>query len=341
MSYYIKPTYPEGNNNASNVYFKSWIDNFKIIENYSNWTLTGDIYIYSNTYLPNYSFYMDIKTYLFQINNISLTWKEQFYNKMINNQKEQAFSIDKYVFRVDVNLNNSSIYNEEVINQTIPFSFAFSFNQNIFSDFDVLYNENDRNQFINQINTYFINYDYIFSNTFILDDEINDFRINNYSDNLISFNVPNFFMLSSPINKLLTITKNSMLKVNLRNIKLEMQYKLKETSEWFNYQETLKNIFFNDETYTLSLNNTYFYDESNNKITISLENQLPGIFIPKNTIGFINLEFELEYMNILRKVKFNRQFSFNEEYYNKCLRTILFSNLNESLNTYLEVYYGK
>ncbi len=336
--YYIKQTYPYGGDTLSNIYFQSWIENFKITEKYTNWNLKGDDYIYSNSFLPNYSFSLNIDNHLFSLKNINLIWKGQVVNKN-KKDNEPAFNITKYEFNTNINLSNSHIFNHDIKNENIFFNFTYNFNQDIFADFKIDYTEDIRRKFVDQVNLQNNELEIDYSNTYILSEETNSFSLMN-NDEVITFNVPNFFAINQPLNQILYVNKNNNLPFKIKELNIKFEYKVVENNESFDFEITKEEINRINSEFSIDLDEYLNYDVSTNKIEQVPYNSFKGIFIPKNVIGTIQLNMIFEHKNMVRKLEFNRQFYFDNNYYENCYNSIFYCPYNYNLAEYQELIYG-
>lgn len=337
--YYIKETFPNSDNVSSDILFKSWIDNFKIKENYTSWILSGDIYIYSNSFLPNYSYSLNISNHLFEINNLNLIWKQEIISKK-KQDGTPAFNITKFVFNKTINLNNSNIFKQEISNQSIFFNFSFNFNQNIFIDFDIDFKENTRRKFIDQLNTDYCEYEYNYSNTYYLNDQSLEIYIDNLKQNKILFYVPNFFDISKPINEILYVNKNQNHIFKIKYLEMQFKYKVENSEEWKEMKIIKNNIDQIKNFFSIAIDDYYTYDVKSDSLYKTSIKNYKGIFIPKKSIGSIKFNLIFEYDGTIKRLVFDRQFYFSQNLYTNCIEAISINSIDTDLESYKEVVYG-
>lgn len=340
MSYFIKNTYPEKNNIPSDIYFKGWVNNLSINEEYTNWNISGDFYIYSNSFLPNYSFYLNIQTYLFLIENIELNWYKNFVNEKIDQSSNDAYKIDMYKFNTNINLSKTELYNKEIINQSFEMNFNIVFNQGVFNDFKIECDEITRRNFIGQINqfqnTKILNY----SNTYYLDEytqQIN-FSLDKRKESSMNIQVPNMSKLDTSINNLINIIKFSNNIFDINQIKINLEYKLNDSNKIYKFSEKLKNLSYITKLFSVNINKSFEFDLVNNTFSLS-NNKLKGFFIPKISYGSLNVEFNVKYMNQLKRFILNREFSFESDYYENSRNAIKIEKFFGVLPEFNEVYF--
>ena len=161
------------------------------------------------------------------------------------------------------------------------------------------------------------------------------------SNEIITFNVPNFFAISEPLNNLLFINKKDNLPFKVKKINIKFKYKVAQTSsDWYDFEINKQEIDYINNEFAIVINDYFNYDILTNQIEQIPHNSFKGIFIPKNVIGTIEFNMIFEYKNMIRKVIFDRQFSFNNEYYQNSYDAILCSSYNYNLTNYKELIYG-
>lgn len=337
--YYIKQTYPNSNNIPSEIYFKTWLNNFYIDEKNTNWFISGDIYIYSNSFLPNYSFSLNINTHLFELTNIKLIW-----NKFVYSEKDVSnkplYNVSLYKFKTNINLINSYIYKESISNEEIFFNFSYSFNQSIFSDFKIECNEDTRRNFINQIDYENIQKQFLYSNNFELNDDFGVIKHDSFNDDSISFFIPNFFNVERPINNLIYMNKKDNMPLVIKKIKLIIDYKVIGNDNNYNFVLEKSNMANISNLFSISINDSLCLDHNSNEIIKVQEGHFKGLFFTKQIIGNIKVSFEYNYKNKNRKVYFIRQVKSFNDFIESLKNSIFIKNYDEKIENYWEVKHG-
>lgn len=330
MSYFIKPTYPSKEMSNPSILFKSWVTNVDVKDIYGNWNVIGDVYIFSNTYLPNYSFYLNFKTYFANVSNIALNWNQKIYTENISNSNDQAYVIDKFNFKFNLNINDSKIFDKWTKLQSIDLNFMPSFNQGIFNDYKIESSLEDKKKFINQIDNTNMVKNILYKGSFDLNDTYQNIYFSpnqNNSKDLISISTNNFIDSNAPINSLINIKRFDKDLIKLVLGKADIKYKV-EDNETKELKINIDSCLLFKENDEIKINKSFYFDEAKN-ILVEDINGHKGLFFTKPTIGIIKAEFILEYKQQVKKIYLERQFSFEFSFNNLVKKNISFEK-NES-----------
>ena len=340
MSYFIKPTYPDLNELNPSIYYKSWVDNIEIDDNYGSWNFNGDFYIYSNSFLPINSFYLNLKTYFASVLNIPLKWEKEYISKEILNTKNPAYNINQYSFNFMLDTKKSNLDENIQNNKNINFNFEPVFNQNIFNDYVItgLNNDVDRYIFINEVNKNIVNFNVQYSNFYEINNENGKINLNPYVNNsteLLTYGIDSFNNLEEPINSIINFKKNNIENIVLSNINFAVDYYIDNILKTLKFSINNQYLFGND--FSLKIDQNFYFNDETKTLELAIKEGYGGIFIPYNSKGNINCSFDIEFKNKIKRIEIKKPFSFIKNIKNNLInktliKTITIENLEDYIN---------
>ncbi len=293
--------------------------------------------------MPNHAYSLDLHTSFFELRDIPLQHEKECLREEVHKGVPgyYAYNIDLYSFSANINLKNSELYQQKMIDKQIDVDMKVIFNQEVLRDFNMEYREIDRKKFVDAVDKTEIKTTLDFSNTFSLTQPQNTFYLTSDKKTTAQFNVQDFNLYSEPLNNILEVIIDNQNPTKIKNINFKLKYQIDGTGDWHEFSEQLPDQIINNNHFIISLNNSYEFDIEKKEIHKTVSNNRKGIFIPMNAAGFLSFDFELENNAILRSVTLEKEFSFNNTYYQNSVQAIRLQLSDEKIAQYMEVSYGK
>ncbi len=254
----------------------------------------------------------------------------------MNNQN--AFKIDQYVFNFDLPIYKASFFNEYIYYKNIDLYLQPKFNLNFIKDYEIDVNQKNLDDFISNINNNEMNTSFEYRNSYDISDTngvINLGLKNDESTNLL-ISSDNFFGLEQPLFNLVSFQKFSTLPILIKNINLEIIYKIQNELESKKIDFKINDQLWYENEFALSINDN---KEIINRQDFYYNNK--GIYFYMPTIGQINLSFDLEYNQKNRHFVFNKQFTFEKDIKKLSLSLLKKEKDIKNINLPLEVQSDK
>ncbi len=339
MSYFVKPTYPDLNESNPSIYYKSWIDNVLIDDNYGSWNITGYFYIYSNSFLPINAFYLNLKTYFSSVLNVPLKWEKEYVAKEIINTKNPAYNINQYSFDFILDTKKSNLDENIQNNKNINFNFEPIFNQNILTDYVItgLDNDVDRYIFINEVNKNTVDFNVVYSNFYEINNVNGNINLNPYindSNDLLVYQTDDFIDIKNPINTIINFKKYDIENIILSQINYSIDYYIDNVLKSLKFSVSNKYLFGKD--FSLNIDEKFHFNDETKTLELAIKDGYSGIFIPHISNGFINCSFNIEFKNKIKRVNIKKPFNFTENIKSNLInRTIIENTIIENLEDYI------
>ncbi|MGL4950287.1 MAG: hypothetical protein ACRC4M_00375 [Mycoplasma sp.] len=319
--YYISNIQKIDSEDKTKNYIDLKLNELKIDDGYHTLWVEGKYLIKSNSVLPNYSFFLDVRTDFGEVLNVPLYFNKQVEKVMIPNSSTIRYMVDEYSFNFNLNLKNSSLFTEYIKNYKLKFEFIPMFNQEVINDFNIKVSTQNLQSFISDVNTSRDNRYVNYSNSFTISQGSNhlDFSVSpedvqdmilvtvdKYDSTKPYLEMLRFNQLKSKLN---IISGNVTLTLldNLQSKPIDLEIKPK-------YVETF--------SHSLMLDEYVRYNPTTNDISISYENGLKGLYIPKDARVKIKLDLKIEYNRKLRTIVMDENITFNSGVVNSILGKI-------------------
>lgn len=304
--YCINPITYE-NRPFNNQYINFQLNDFKIYERYDNLWVKGNILISSNSFLPNFSFYLDIDS--------EFAYNEQVYLNYVKTTDEYKDSKGKMIMKVDlydfnfrINLKSSSFFNEWISYTNINFNIIPLFNQKVIRDFNINVKEDVLFNFINEIN----NSKILIQKKYWNYNEINpDIRkiilpinpLNNSEINHLT--IKNHVLDNKPIIDCLSTISSNNTYINVKELELSMYYDFLNVKEPKKIELISKNFESETKELNVGFNSYYEYDKFS-KTFKQKQNYINGIYSDSEVDVFFYYKIKLSINEMNRILVFKK-----------------------------------
>lgn len=310
MSYYIQPIYTKNDINQKNLYFEGKVINMKINDNYNNLLISGNYRIKSNSFLPSYSYYLDVSSEFGQVLNVPLFFEKQI--EKVNKPSaswETLYTVDQYNFNFNLNLQQSSYFNEYIKSKIITLNIAPMFNQIIINDFNVQTNTKDTQNFIIDINQSKETFETQYANLFELEPGDHFISLN-------KLNIPNTINLNINVNQFnpkkifnqFILFKHMTSQLNLLDIKVLLTplNGLNKPLELI-----LNGKLYSDAIVSLFINRYITYNADKGELVSRYIPNINGLFINHDITVEMKIKIKFEYMKCIRTINLNQYLNFS------------------------------
>lgn len=331
MSFYIQPIYTKNNTGQRDLYFEGKLKNVRMNDNYNNLLITGNYCIKSNSNLPSYSYFLDVATEFGQVLNVPLHFQQQIEKVNKPSSTSTLYTVDEYSFSFNLNLQQSSYFNEYIKSKVITMNISPMFNQIIVSDFNVQTNTGDLQKFIIDINKSKESYETQYANLIELEP-------GNYSVWLNKLNIPNTIKLNLEVNDFdprkifneFICFKEMTNKLNLLSTKITLT-PLNNSSQPL--ELTLDDKLYSDGVVSLSINRYITYDANKGTLVSQYLPNITGLFINEDITIEMNATIKFEYMKCVRTISLNQYLNFSNDKISQDLNKLSYTqNMNIQLN---------
>lgn len=309
MSFYIQPIYTKNNSGQNDLYFEGKLKNVHMSDNYNNLLISGNYWIKSNSYLPSYSYFLDIGTEFGQVLNVPLYFERQIEKVNKPSSADTLYIVDEYTFSFNLNLQQSSYFNEYIKSKIVTLNISPMFNQIIINDFNVQTNTGDLQKFIIDINKSKESYETQYAN--LIDLEPGD-----HSIWLNKMNIPNTINLNLEVNQFnprkifneFIRFKHMTNKLNLLSTKITFT-PLNDSSKPL--ELTLDDKLYSDGVVSLFINRYITYDASKGVLVSQYLPNITGLFINQDITLEMKVSIKFEYMKCIRTINLNQYLNFS------------------------------
>lgn len=300
MSYFIKSIHKTSDVSEHKNYFEANLKKLSIEDNYHNLWISGRYNIKSNSQLPNYSFYVDVTTEFGQVLNIPLYYNSHLQTVAHPTEERTYYTVDEYTFSFNLNIFQSSQFNEYIKYKQIKFVFAPMFNQTVINDFKVETTTEDLQGFVADMNKSVSTYDTEYSNTYDLDVGVHRIFLNPMEEAQKTFLdvTVNGWDNEKVFNDFLVFT-NLDEKLNVIEINFQLTF-LNTMIEPLKL--LIPPILYNSQEAFLGINQYIKFNAYTNKLESKYLDGLNGVFVEGDAAILLEAKVKFQYKKVQRTI---------------------------------------